>query len=152
MMKGRPLAYVFALSLALNAGVLGTMAYRHFTAPPLTPPTCPFVSGDQQRMYSLLGLSQEQRDKLDPVALRFHDHLRELLTSVGEQRDVLLTLIEQTPLDTRAIKMANLELSARQANVQNAVMAHLLEVKSVLTPEQQKMFFQLVRQVLNKNN
>lgn len=151
MMKSKPLAYLFALSLALNAGVLGTLAYRYFTAPPLTPHACPF-SGGQQRLYDLLGLSTEQRASLDPIAVAFHAELQGLQVSAGEQRDALLTLIEQENLDIRGIREANNELTTRQTEVQNAVMAHLLEVKRILTPAQQKVFFKIVRQTLSQTN
>jgi Spy/CpxP family protein refolding chaperone len=151
MMKCKPLAYLFALSLALNAGVLGTLAYRYFTAPPLAPHTCPFAS-DQQHLYDLLKLSAEQRAALDPMAVAFHAHLRELQVSAGEQRDALLTLMEQEPLDIRGIREAHNELNARQDKVQNAVMGHLLDVKRILTPAQQKVFFQLVRRTLIQTN
>jgi Spy/CpxP family protein refolding chaperone len=149
-MKSRPLAYLFVLSLALNAGVLGTMAYRHFTAPPLTPPTCPFISSDQ-RLYESLGLSSEQMDAMRPLANSFHANLRELQVSATEQRDALLTLLEAEKLDIPAIKAANVELSARQARVQSAVMAHLLEMKRILNPAQQKEFFRLMRQTLSRD-
>ncbi len=150
-MKSKPLAYLFALSLALNAGVLGTLAYRYFTTPALAPHTCPFAS-DQQRLYDLLGLSSEQRTALDPMALSFHAQLRELQASAGEQRDALLALMEQERLDIPGIRAANSELTARQTKVQNAVMAHLLDVKRILTPTQQKAFFQIVRQTLSQTN
>jgi len=151
MMKCKPLAYLLALSLALNAGVLGTLAYRYFTAPPLAPHTCPFAN-DQQRLYDLLGLSSGQREALDPMAVAFHASLRELQTSTAEQREALLTLMEQERLDIPAIRNANSELTARQTTVQNAVMGHLLDVKRILTPAQQKVFFQLVRQTLSQIN
>lgn len=149
-MKGRPLAYIFALSLSLNAGFLGTMAYRHFTTPPLTPPTCPFNSSDQ-RLYKSLGLSSEQMDSMRPLANSFHANLRELQASATEQRDALLMLLEAEKLDIPAIKAANAELSARQARLQSAVMAHLLDMKRILNLAQQKEFFRLMRQTLGRD-
>jgi Spy/CpxP family protein refolding chaperone len=149
-MKNKFPVYLFALSLALNAGVLGTLAYRHFTAPPLVPPTCPFSSSDQ-RLYESLGLSSEQMDAMRPLANSFHADLRELQTSAAEQRDALLALLEGEKLDIPAIKSANTELAARQAKVQSAVMAHLLDMKRILTPAQQKEFFRLMREILNRS-
>lgn len=151
MMKSKFPVYLLTLSLALNVGVLGTLAYRYFTAPPLAPRTCPFAS-DQQHMYDVLGLSSEQRAALDPMAMEFHVSLRELQASAGEQRDALLTLMEQDKLDIQGIREAHNELNARQTTVQNAVMGHLLDVKRILTPAQQKMFFKLVRQTLSQTN
>lgn len=84
-----------------------------------------------------------------PLANSFHLDLRELQASATEQRDALLTLLEAKKLDIPAIKEANGELSARQARVQSAVMAHLLEMKRILNPAQQKEFFRLMRQTLS---
>jgi len=148
-MKSKFPVYLLVLSLALNSGVLGTLGYRHFTAPPLTPHTCPF-NGNDQRLYQVLGLSSPQLAAIEPMANSFHAELNVLQASATQQRDTLLDLMEQSPLDIQAIKSANTELAARQAKVQGAVMAHLLDMKRILTPAQQKEFFRLMRETLSR--
>ncbi|OGR39582.1 MAG: hypothetical protein A2051_11055 [Desulfovibrionales bacterium GWA2_65_9] len=149
-MKSKFPVYLLVLSLALNAGVLGTLAYKHFLAPPLAPHTCPF-NGSDQHLYQTLGLTSEQLEAIKPMAGSFHAELIGLQASAGEQRDILLGLMEQTALDVQAIKEANSELMARQARMQNAVMGHLLGMKRILDPAQQKVFFQLMRQTMLMN-
>jgi Spy/CpxP family protein refolding chaperone len=149
-MKSKFPIYLLVLSLALNAGVLGTLAYRYFIAPPLAQHTCPF-NGSDQHLYQTLGLTAEQLEAIKPMADSFHVELRELQAAATQQRDLLLALMERTPLDIPAIKAANIELTARQAKMQNAVMGHLLGMKRILDPAQQKVFFQLMRETMLTN-
>lgn len=150
-MKSKFPVYLLVLSLALNAGVLGVLAYKHFTTPSLTQHTCPF-NGSDQHLYQTLGLTSEQLEAIRPMANSFHAELRELQASATQQRDILLGLMEQPKLDIPAIKAANAELMERQARMQNAVMGHLLGMKRILDPAQQKVFFQLMRETMLTNH
>jgi hypothetical protein len=130
-MKSKWLTIVLILSLAINAGVLASMGYHYYVnASTSSTAPCPMSPGDSH-LYQSLGLSNVQLGKIDPLARRFHGRIAELAA---------------------VMKIENLrkEMAGVQDEIQKEVILHITEVKRILDPDQQRRFFDLMRQSMTR--
>ena len=145
-MKGKILISVLVLSLAMNFGV-AAMFGRHFvqTKTADNPQNCPFSSNDDH-LYTLLGLTPEQQESITPVARDFHENIDKLSSEIHQKRNIMLTMMEQDPVDMDRVNLVKKEMLSLQFTLQQQVFDHILEMKHMLKPEQGKVFFQALRQ------
>jgi Spy/CpxP family protein refolding chaperone len=148
-MKSKWLTIVLVLSLAINAGVLATMGYHYYVnaSTPSTAP-CPMSPGDSH-LYQSLGLSNAQLAKIDPLAQKFHGRLAELGSAMEEKKELLVTLLQT---NSNPVKIENLrkEIAGLQDEIQKEVITHITELKKILDPDQQRRFFDLMRQSMTR--
>ncbi len=132
-------------SLAFNVGfgtTFGVRTYRHF---------CCGVGADggecavRQDVLAQLDLTAEQQQAMTAARdrmLQEVDGLRQRLTAEREKLVDLLTAVEP---DRAAISTQLDKIAAIQREIQEGVVAHLLEEKSLLTPDQQAKFNEIIR-------
>jgi Spy/CpxP family protein refolding chaperone len=144
-MRSKWLIFALVLSLAINAAVLATMGYHYYLgASGKTSAPCP-LSPEDSHLYQSLGLSNAQLAKIDPLARKFHGRIAELGAAMEEKKEVLVTLLQK---NSDPVKIENLrkEMAGIQDEIQREVIAHITELKKILDPDQQKRFFDLMRQ------
>ena len=148
-MKSKWLTIVLVLSLAINAGVLATMGYHYYVnaSTPSTAP-CPMSPGDSH-LYQSLGLSNAQLAKIDPLAQKFHGRLAELGSAMEGKKELLVTLLQKNS-DPVEIENLRKEMAGIQDEIQKEVITHITEVKRILDPDQQRRFFDLMRQSMSR--
>jgi Spy/CpxP family protein refolding chaperone len=136
---------ILILSLAINAGVLAFMGYHYYVnaSTPSTAP-CPMSPGDSH-LYQSLGLSKAQLSKMEPLAQKFHSRLAELAAAMEGKRELLLDLIAKGG-DPASIENLRREMASIQDEIQREVITHITELKKILDPDQQRRFFNLMRQ------
>ena len=143
-MRGKSLIFVLALSLAINASILGTVGYRYYrdsSAAKEVP--CP-LSPAHQHLYQQLGLSTPQLVKMEPLAQSFHDRLGKLESAMKGKNERLVELLGQKTVDPTQVEAMRREISATQDEIQKEIIAHILETRSILDAKQQKEFFALM--------
>ncbi len=146
-MRSRWLIFVLVLSLAVNAAVLGTMAYHYYLGTPVnTMAPCPIAPGDSH-LYQSLGLSDVQLSKMNPLAQKFHGRLRELRTAMEGKRKLLLDLLSKGE-DPAGIENLRREMAGIQDEIQREVISHITETKKILDAKQQQRFFDLMKQTM----
>jgi Spy/CpxP family protein refolding chaperone len=148
-MKSKWLTFILILSLAVNAAVLATMGYHYYVnASPSSTAPCPMSPGDSH-LYQSLGLSNVQLRKIDPLARRFHGRVAELGAVMEEKRETFITLLQE---NGDPVKIENLrkEMAGVQDEIQKEVILHITEVKRILDPDQQRRFFDLMRQSMTR--
>jgi len=103
-----------------------------------TPARCP--------LYQKLGASEKQRQQIEPRWLEFQESSRALCRQISRLRLEIIDLIAAPEVDHEAIRAKQEQILAGQRKMQELVIAQLLAEKQVLTPEQQKELFGLIRQ------
>ena len=148
-MRSKWLKVVLFLSLAINAGVLATVGYQYYhNASPAPSAPCPMSPGDSH-LYQSLGLSKLQLSKMEPIAQKFHERLAELGALMEGGKETLTDLLQK---DSDPVIMENLrkEMATIQDEIQKEVIVHIMESKKILDPNQQRRFFDLMRQSMTR--
>ena len=144
-MRSKWLTLILILSLAVNAGVLASMGYHYYvSASTLSTAPCSMSSGDHH-LYQFLGLSKDQLGKIDPIAQKFHSRITELGTAMEAKRELLVDILAKGG-DSAGLENVRREMAGIQDEIQKEVITHITELKKILDPEQQRRFFNLMRQ------
>lgn len=152
-MKTHVLKYVLLLSLLLNLSCLGAAGFTHYrkTRHPSAAidhgPRGQAQSGSstQAHIFEALSLKSDQQELLQKEAAAFHEALDKKNARVAELRSALLDLMRADIPDRRAIESAITEISEGQREMQELVIAHMLEFKSMLDKDQQRKFLDLIQ-------
>ena len=145
-MKNKIWVSVLAVSLAMNIGVATMFGLRFFQNSRTDhAKECSFVSSDNP-LYLLLGLSPEQLATIQPMAHDFHEKIGKLSGEIHEKRNLMISMMEQEPVEMEQVNRIRKEMASIQATIQQDVFDHILKMKQVLTPAQKEVFFQSLRQ------
>lgn len=94
--------------------------------------------GGMRLNWAKLGLSQEQKDQIAQKRRDFQVNTAALREKVKFAEQDLRTELEQDPVDRARIDSLLQELSSLKQQLSEAAVQNLLEIKAVLTPEQQE--------------
>ncbi len=151
-MKNKILISVLAASLAMNLGVAAMFGLRFIQTRSVTPPKgCPLVSNDD-RLYSLLGLSSDQLASIAPLAQKFHEKIDALSNEIHGKRDIMMSLMEQDDVDMAQANQVRQGILKLQSTMQQMVFDHILQMKQILNQDQKKQFFQVMRRSFIQQN
>lgn len=152
-MNKHALKYVLIISLLLNFSFLGAAGYSRYqqTRPPTGPlghdfqGQLPSGSAAQTHIFETLSLKPDQLRIFHEKAGLFHETLDKKQMRVADLRISLLDLMRADTPDRNAIQAAITEISAAQREMQEAVVDHMLEFKSMLDKDQEKKFLNLIQ-------
>lgn len=151
-MKKNLLVSILAISLAMNIGVAGVLGYKLLETKNVSRErVCPFGSDDNP-LYKALNLNGEQLKLVRSIADSFHRQVGVIAGDIQEKRNIMVSLLEGEIVNEEDVGLIQQEIRLLQANIQDRVFQHLLEMKNILTPEQRQVFFQTMRQSFGKNN
>jgi len=129
--------------LVVNLAAFGTLLYNRWSgAQPAS-----LQQGRDQRFEQMkreLALSSGQAAQLDVYRTTFHAEIDSLSTQLIAVRIELAHTLQEDKLDTTRVNSILNNISQLQSLAQRKVISHLLSVKSILKPEQQKKFFAIV--------
>jgi Spy/CpxP family protein refolding chaperone len=97
-------------------------------------------------LHRRLDVTDEQRRRLEPLQVEFRRRAQAVCREMNRRRSELIALIAAAEPDRQAIAAKQEEIRAGQRRMQQLVVEHLLAEKDVLTAEQQKKLFDLIRQ------
>jgi Spy/CpxP family protein refolding chaperone len=144
-MRPKWLEILLLLSLAINAGVLATTGYYYYRNASMAPSApCPVSPGDGH-LYQSLGLSDTQSSKMEPLAQKFHGQLGKLGAEMEERKRTLVDLLQKEGAP-ESVESLRKEMAGIQDEIQKEVIAHISELKKILNPKQQELFFDLMRE------
>ncbi|MEW6666374.1 MAG: periplasmic heavy metal sensor [Thermodesulfobacteriota bacterium] len=150
-MRDSLLRYGLMVSLLLNFSFLGAAGYTHYSNTRNRP--APFGGGTTgvdncgiggRHLFEELGLGPEQRKTFEGKAAPFHAALAQKRLEVDRLRASLLALMRSDKPEGKSIGDTVARISGLQEEMQNTVVSHMLEFKSMLNSDQQKKFFDLV--------
>lgn len=140
-MKSKFLTILLIGSVALNLGFLAVWGQKYFHAAPVSnAKACP-LTASFNHLYTFLGLSDAQLQRIEPMAHTFHMEIEEISGQILKKRNALLHEIEEESTNRVAIDALHYDIAALQSQMQELVVTHILEMKSVMNPEQRKKFF-----------
>src|SRR5512136_2150231 len=140
-MKGKGFIFILVLSLAINASILGAMAYHYYRDASLVKEApCP-LSPAHQHLYQQLGLSAPQLAQMEPLAQKFHERLGQLEGDMKGKNERLVELLRQREIDPVQVERLRKEIAGIQDAIQKEVIAHILDSKKILDAKQQNQFF-----------
>ena len=137
------------LSVALNLAFIGTWATHAIR----THWVCPGPGGHAAGpggmwcpLHQKLGANPEQWKEIEPRLAEFRKNSLSICEEVTRKRAEMIDLIAAPQPDREAIRVKQEEILAGQRKMQELVIGQLLAEKEVLTPQQQKELFDLLRQ------
>jgi len=98
-----------------------------------------------QFIYTALKLSTKQIERIKPIRDRFYDKLDHLSEKIREKRLQFIDLLAAEQPDFDAIQAKRREINVLQGALQEVTTEHLLEMRSIFTPEQRRKFFSLLK-------
>ncbi len=150
-MRTGTLKYILLVSLLLNLSLLGAAAYSHFKPPWYRPsftaghlPSRAECNRRSNHLFQELSLKPEQVKIFQGKADQFHTLIDQKRQEIDQLRNKLIGQMSTDLQDNRAIEATIVQINKRQEEMQKMVVAHMLEFKSMLTPEQQKKFMKLI--------
>ncbi len=96
-------------------------------------------------LHRRLDVTDEQRRQLEPRLAEFRRRSQAICAEMNRSRRELIDLIAAAEPDRQAIAAKQEEIRAGQRRMQQLVVEHLLAEKEVLSAEQQKELFDLIR-------
>jgi len=142
--KIRPL--LISLSIGLNLAFVVFWAVEalpsHFRAQD--------QSGHDERvscpLHRQLGATEEQWREIEPRVVKFQESARLVCGEARRAQGEMIDLIAAPEPNREAIRAKQEEIMTCQRRMQELVVNHLLNEKTVLTREQQEQLFRMVRQ------
>lgn len=96
--------------------------------------------------YAELGLTDDQRAKLDPHLRKLEERVGPLCREVAEHRRALYAELEKDAPEAARVTAEIEAMTSARRELQRAVADHLLEVRSILTPDQRARLFAWLRE------
>ena len=149
--NAKPLLVI--LSVGLNVAFVGVWAVR--AAPGWFADALPSEgdgSGDPVwcPLLRKVGASPEQWRQIEPRLLEFQKAKQKICFEIRRARADMIDLIASPDPDRDAIRAKQELIWAGQREVQNLLVEHLLSQKELLSPDQQKEFFDAMRLRMQK--
>ena len=135
---------LIVLSVGLNVAFVGVWAVHAIGS------HWPAEHGDDHGkvwcpLHRRLNVTDEQWRKIEPRMVEFRRKAQAICQEVNRRRGEMIDLVASLQPDRQAIAAKQEEIRAGQRRMQQLVIDHLLAEKEVLTPEQQKVFFDMLR-------
>ncbi len=89
-------------------------------------------------------IAVDQKKKLEDIRKVFLPKVGQLREDLRSKRRVLADLLFSDVIDKPAIAQKMEEITALQIKLEEEVIDHILEEKMLLTPEQQRLFYQII--------
>ncbi len=150
-MNRKIIYYAAVILTIINLAALGTWTYYQLRSEKPGSIQC---RRDQQfdQLKSELSLSDGQIKKIQKYRTDFLSEMDSLSMQLAGKRKELANVLWQTTPDTAHINSLVNQICKVQSAAQRKVIAHLLDVKNALNPEQQQKFYDIVLQRFTKGS
>jgi len=140
------LAFLFLVLLTIvNVSALVTMGYHRLHFERHSPPVCPPKS-PESFIRQELNLNEKQAKEFESQAKRFREEIEPIRDSLESKKSDLINEIMGEKPNQDKLNQLSEEIGALHVELENRTSLHLLEGKSLLTPEQQQKFFSLFKE------
>jgi Spy/CpxP family protein refolding chaperone len=147
-MKSKALLIALIISLGINVGVIGTVAYRLIEGRT-------FRSHLREQLWKHsplrheLHLTDEQLEEMDRMREQIGGIIQPLRERLRDKRLELIGMLRAGEPDREALDALSREIADLQSEIGLVVFDHLLEMRTVLTEEQRMMFLDLFEHELH---
>ena len=148
-MKVKIVVGILVFLIVLNVAALGTFIYYgHFSRPPMPPaPVSRGASPERSAPGSgpwLRHLPHKERGELFNLLEEFQRETRDLRTRALSLEDEAFGLMQRDPVPTARVDSLLSEISAARLEISRIAARKLIVSRTVLRPEQQRMFFDAI--------
>ena len=146
MTKRTPFGFLIACSLTLNAAFLGIWLV-HSIPSLFNRYQCPEGLKDCRKcpLQAALDLNDSQWVLIEQRIKTFHESSAIVYKEIAGSRAALIDELEKPDPDSTAMSICRERIQAGQNKMQLLVVSHILDEKSILTSDQQKLFFKMMR-------
>jgi Spy/CpxP family protein refolding chaperone len=144
MAMKKNLIIVFLILLTIvNVAALGTIAYHRLHAKRPFPPKGR-TDGHMKFLQQELGLSEEQARDFESHMERFRMETEPIQDSIRTIRTELMSELTKPEPDVQRLNKLAEEIGTLEVRLKKKSITHMLEGRSLLTPEQLKKFLSLL--------
>ncbi len=140
-MQNKLLSLLLIFSLAFNIAFVGIWAYNR-TSPGPNALQAPSRAASP---WERLEVAPEQRERLREQWRGLHAEVRSRRETLQRQRDRLLELMADPEPNEAPIRACRNNIERIQDEVRNLVLTHMRRMGEVLTPEQRRRMFHMLR-------
>jgi len=135
--------------LLLFGVVVVTAGTANFVTSRLFYHRTPGWESEHIKIHQKLGLTPEQKKRLEPLEQRFAQQKEQLLRSIRQANGQLAKAIREDKSNSSEIAAAVAAIRAAQGELQKVTLDHVFEMKVVLQPEQYQKLLDLTAQALS---
>ena len=128
-MKEKIILILLIISLVLNISIIGTLIIKRNNFRQLREHQLP---AEFEKMH----LDKNQRISMKNIAEDFQMKNDSLINEIGKKRNELSELLREDKIDTQRITNLIDDISIIQAQTEKRMVLNIVEIKSILTPEQ----------------
>ena len=139
-MRHQLLRFLFLLSVAINAGVIGAVAWHHY-GPAAGPEEAAPPGGGLRQDLRLTG---EQAQEFDRLYAELEARVAAGRERMRDRRRALFDILGAPGADPAALDAVLVEIGGVQAGIQRAVAEYLLAQVQLLSPAQRARFVELL--------
>lgn len=150
-MRKKLVLITLALSLSLNLAFAATWAVRRFAAPGGGGQTAAREHEIWSPLHRRLGVGRSRWKKIEPRLREFQRKLGERHERIQKVRHGMLELLSAPEVDRNAIEKQQDRVLAAFRKTQDLVLSHVLTERKLLTPEQRKQFFRILRRRMEES-
>ena len=136
-MKRKLMTILLVLSLGLNVGIIVTFGHHWFIERE-------FKKGPgesnwlKNKMKKELNLTDPQIKFMEADREALHKEIKSIREQLQKKRSELFTLVDAEKVDNKKVDILINDLAQLQVKIEKVIIGHLLNMKTQLTPEQQK--------------
>jgi Spy/CpxP family protein refolding chaperone len=148
-MNSKALVIALIVSIGINVGVIGTVAYRLIEGRQ-------FRSHLHERLWRHsplkrdLKLTDEQLDEMDRMREEMREKVRPLREQLGDRRRELIDLLRADEPDRSKLDPLAGEIADLQSELGLSIFEHLLEMREILSEEQREKILELFERELHR--
>lgn len=139
-MKTKFLVGILVFLIVVNVATLGTYLYLRFIAPQEPD----FGSPELGPPPAMMDLDPDAREQLRDVMMEFRQEARPLQEQITQAEDSIALLLAQDPVPTDAMERLFKRIADIRVSINRMAVQRLVQAKSFLTPEQQRVFFRAI--------
>ncbi|MCI0494306.1 MAG: periplasmic heavy metal sensor [bacterium] len=142
-MSKKTLGWLLVFSVILNISTVVTFSYFRWVK---TNKARSFSHGRDHRDYfnQQLGLTKAQADSMEILRSKFWQEIKPLRMQLDQARQELFEILKQDTLDDQKINVKIDEISEIQKLMQRKTIENFLQHQSILAPEQNKKFIEIM--------
>jgi len=155
---------VLVFSLALNLAFVGVWGYHRFYVRPrisrwsddheFRGPDRPDWDGEDDRrkwrkgphLEEKLELDRKQREAVGKARHELAVRMKKGMMEVQQRREELFELLMRPKIERQRVEAALKELNEARGHLTRATVEHMMELKDVLTDEQQRRLFKMIQE------
>lgn len=140
----KPVQFLLLLVIVALVATGACLLTRHFV--PAILPESPHDA--HVWIHQQLGITSKQEELLEPIEHRYSERRMELTKAIESANEELANVMLEDEAASPRVNAAIAKIHAAQGELQMVTIAHVFEMKTVLTPEQWDKLLKLTAQAL----